>query len=103
MLDMAPPVAGFTTWSAEGHGFGFSGASVSERVRGRVKRSVIVAVIRRRDATALLQAVSTRAPAPHLTYWTEPVDGFGRMHSGEVSTTDVIQLASTHSSADPTS
>lgn len=100
MLDMVPPIAGFTTWSAEGHGFGFSGASISERVRGRVTRSVIVAVFRRREAMALLQAVSAKTPAPHLTYWTEPVDGFGRMHSGEVSTTDVIQLAGTQNSTE---
>ncbi|MGL4395434.1 MAG: DUF3240 family protein, partial [Hyphomicrobium sp.] len=38
MLALDPPIAGFTTWAAEGHGFGFASASVSERVRGSIKR-----------------------------------------------------------------
>ena len=79
MLNFDPPVSGFTTWMAEGHGFGFGDASVSERVRGRVKRSVIVAVLDRVVAADLLDLIATKSAVAHLTYWTEPVDGFGQM------------------------
>ncbi len=79
MLSFDPPLPGFTTWMAEGHGFGFGDATVSERVRGRVKRSVIVAVLDREIAAGLLDLIATKGAVAHLTYWTEPVDGFGQM------------------------
>jgi hypothetical protein len=79
MLNFEPPLPGFTTWVAEGHGFGFGDATVSERVRGRVKRSVIVAVLGRVVAAKLLDLIASKGAVAHLTYWTEPVDGFGQM------------------------
>ncbi len=79
MLSFDPPLPGFTTWMAEGHGFGFGDATVSERVRGRVQRSVIVAVVDRGVAAGLLDLIATKGAVAHLTYWTEPVDGFGQM------------------------
>jgi hypothetical protein len=79
MLNFEPQLPGFTTWMAEGHGFGFGDATVSERVRGRVKRSVIVAVLDRAVAADLLDLIATKGAVAHLTYWTEPVDGFGEM------------------------
>ena len=79
MLNFDPPLPGFTTWMADGHGFGFGGTTVSERVRGRVKRSVIVAVLDRGAAAGLLDLIATKGAVAHLTYWTEPVEGFGQM------------------------
>lgn len=79
MLNFEPPLPGFTTWSAEGHGFGFRDATVSERVRGRVKRSVIVIVLNRNLAADLLEHIGKKGAVAHLAYWTEPVDGFGQM------------------------
>ncbi len=79
MLALDPPVAGFTTWMADGHGYGFKTASIGERVRGHVKRCVIVAVLKRLDAATLLDVIAEKAAIQHLTYWTEPVDDFGRM------------------------
>jgi hypothetical protein len=79
MLNFDPPLPGFTTWTAEGHGSGFGDATVSERVRGRVKRSVIVAVLGRAVASCLLDLIAKKGAVAHLTYWTEPVDGFGQM------------------------
>lgn len=79
MLNFDPPLPGFTTWVAEGHGFGFDDATVVERVRGRVKRSVIVAVLDRAVAASLLDLIAMKGAVAHLTYWTEPVDGFGQM------------------------
>jgi len=79
MLNSDPPLPGFTTWTAEGHGFGFGDATVSERVRGHVKRSVIVAVLDRSVASSLLDLIAKKGAVAHLTYWTEPVEGFGQM------------------------
>jgi hypothetical protein len=79
MLNLDPPLSGFTTWTAEGHGFGFGDATVSERVRGRVKRTVIVAVLDRAVTAGLLDLIAAKGAVAHLTYWTEPVDGFGQM------------------------
>ncbi len=81
MLSLDPPIPGFTTWDAEGHGFGFAGATVSERVRGRVRKNLITAVIERDEAERLLQIVAQKAPVPHLTFWIEPVESFGRLQA----------------------
>lgn len=79
MLRLDPPLAGFTTWTAEGHGFGFANASTSERVRGRVKRSVLIAVLARTELAGLVKMIAEEAPIPHVTYWVEPVDAFGHL------------------------
>jgi hypothetical protein len=81
MLSLDPPIPGFTTWDVEGHGFGFAGATVSERVRGRIKKNLITAVIERADAERLLQIVAQKAPVPHLTFWIEPIERFGRLQA----------------------
>jgi len=81
MLSLDPPIPGFTTWEAKGHGFGFVGATVGERVRGHVKRSLITTVIERAEAERLLQIVAQKAPVPHLTFWIEPVERFGRLQA----------------------
>ena len=60
MLNCDPPLSGFTTWTAEGHGFDFGDATVSERVRGRVRRSVIVAVLDRAVAVSLLDLIAAK-------------------------------------------
>ncbi len=81
MLEHEPPVRGFTTWAAEGHGFGFESASLREKIRGRVERRVIVAVTTRAVARTLLNAIETTVAAPHLTHWIEPVESIGLMLS----------------------
>ena len=50
LLNSDPPITGFTSWAAEGHGHDFNDATASERVRGRVKRRAIVAVMTRARA-----------------------------------------------------
>ena len=45
LLNADPPLSGFTTWRAEGHGHDFGKASVRERVRGRVARGVLVLIL----------------------------------------------------------
>jgi hypothetical protein len=79
MLSAEPPLTGFTTWKAEGHGHDFSKASVRERVRGRVIRGVLALVLPRARLTSLLDDIRTRAAIEGITYWVEPIDAFGRL------------------------
>lgn len=83
MLSAEPPLTGFTTWKAEGHGHDFTEASVRERVRGRVTRGVLAAIIPRARLAALLEDIRIKARIPHLAYWVEPVEAFGRLASVE--------------------
>ena len=48
-------------------------------MRGRVKRGVLVAIMKRAHAEQLLAEIAEKAPIAHLAYWLEPVLGFGRM------------------------
>jgi Protein of unknown function (DUF3240) len=91
MLEFDPPISGFTTWVGEGHGVGFNKASISERVRGRVKRTILTAVVKRGLAERVLSEIAEKAPIPHLTYWIEPVESFGQLQkSGTVKTSQAL-------------
>lgn len=79
MVSMKPAIGGFTTFSAEGHGFDFAKASIRERVRGRVERCVLVAVMPRVRASQLLETIRQKLPVPHMAYWLEPVLEVGRL------------------------
>lgn len=79
MLEMDPPIRGFTTFAAEGHGFDFSKATIKERVRGRVERGVLMAVMPRDNASRLLERIRSKLPVPHMAYWIEPVLECGRL------------------------
>ncbi len=79
LLTAEPPLKGFTTWSADGHGLDFGEASTAERVRGRIRRSVMALVIPRERLPSMLETIRTEAAAPHLAYWVEPVESFGRL------------------------
>jgi hypothetical protein len=79
LLKTEPPLRGFTTWAADGHGLDFGEATTAERVRGRIRRCVMVIVLPRPRVAPLLETVRTQAGAPHLAYWVEPVESFGRL------------------------
>lgn len=74
-----PPLKGFTTWRASGHGVSFDAASHAERVAGRVARGVLTMVVGRTRAEALLEEIRERAPIPTLMFWIEPVLAAGRL------------------------
>ncbi len=76
--DLVQIVTGFTMWRADGHGESFRSASIGERVRGRVERSVFIAVMELRRAKSLVDEIGREAPIPHMAYWFEPVIEFGR-------------------------
>ncbi len=79
MLNAKPPLTGFTTWRAEGHGHDFAKASVRERVRGRVERGVLTLVIPRPRLATLLENIRTKAAIANIAYWVEPIEAFGRL------------------------
>lgn len=74
-----PPLQGFTTWRASGHGMSFDTASHAERVAGRVSRGVLTMVTGRSRAGLLLDEIRERAPIPTLMFWIEPVLAAGRL------------------------
>lgn len=79
LLASEPPLPGFTTWLADGHGLGFDKASASERVRGRIRRGFLVLIATRQRARALLDEIAARLAIPRLLYWLEPVLEVGRL------------------------
>ena len=68
---------GFTSLPGYGHGGDFSGATLAEKVRGRVHVLTIMAILPSQNVAPLLEALRQRFPSPHLVYWTEPVADFG--------------------------
>ncbi len=79
LLTADPPLGGFTTWPADGHGLDFADATVAERVRGRVSRSVMALILPRSRLPSLLETIRIRVGVPHLAYWVEPIEDFGRL------------------------
>lgn len=79
LMNSDPPLAGFTTWQVEGHGHSFSKASMRERVRGRIARGMLVAVLARSRVAPLLEEIRVKAAIPDLVYWVEPIEAFGRL------------------------
>lgn len=92
MLNLDPPIPGFTTWNAEGHGFDFANATPGECVRGRVKRTLITAILGRAEADFILGKIAEQAPIAHLTFWIEPVERFGRLQETQPSPMERVGL-----------
>ena len=78
LLDSEPPLPGFTSLRAEGHGASFEGVSAREKVRGRVERRMAVLVLARERMERLLSDLREHCPVPDLTYWVESVERFGQ-------------------------
>jgi hypothetical protein len=68
---------GFTTLAGSGHGADFTGASLREKVRGRVQVQLMIAVLPADHLSSLLMALRTKFKAPHIRYWTQPVQELG--------------------------
>lgn len=79
LLALEPPLPGFTTLDATGHGADFAQASVREQVRGRVARCVLLMVVPHERVQALIAAIAQALPARHVSWWVEPVEAFGRL------------------------
>jgi len=79
LMETDPPLSGFTTWAAGGHGHSFEKASMRERVRGRVARGVLVILLDRGRVPELLEEIRVKTAIPDLFYWMEPVEALGRL------------------------
>jgi len=79
LLELRPTLPGFTTLPVSGHGERFDGASVRERVRGRIERRLAWLVLPAEEVTRVLQQLRERMPHPDIVWWVEPVDGMGRL------------------------
>lgn len=77
LLDTPGLEDGFTTLGGSGHGADFASASLREKVRGRVQVQLVIAVLPADHLSSLLAALRTKFKAPHIRYWTEPVQEFG--------------------------
>lgn len=93
LLNAEPPLVGFTTWKAEGHGHDFRTASMRERVRGRVARGVLAVVLPRPRLSCILEEIRLKAGLPDLTYWVEPVESIGRLARVDVGAADAGPVA----------
>jgi hypothetical protein len=79
LLALEPPLPGFTTLDATGHGADFAQASVREQVRGRVARCVLFMVVPGERVQPLVAKIAGALPARHVSWWIEPVEAFGRL------------------------
>ncbi len=68
---------GFTTLAGSGHGADFATASLRERVRGRIQVTLVMTILPAGDIPALLAQLRAQFRAPHIRYWTEPVQSLG--------------------------
>ena len=79
LLEMDPPLGGFTTVRVDGHGVSFTGAALAEQVRGRVARCKLQVITPQARTAEILQAVRGRIRFEHGAWWYEPVAEFGHL------------------------
>ncbi len=79
VLDLRPPIAGFTTTHVSGHGERFDGTTVQEQVRGRVDRTLLWVVLPAEAVERVLDQLRQRIAHPDIVWWLEPVDAMGRL------------------------
>ena len=79
LLEQDPPLPGFTTIAAEGHGADFAGASIHEQVRGRIRQRLLLMVLPADRVDSLVASLREALPNPHVIWWVEPVIDFGRL------------------------
>jgi hypothetical protein len=93
LLASDPPLPGFTSWTADGHGMGFDNASPGEKVRGRVRRCVLTLIATRGRIRALLDEIAAHLAIPRLLYWLEPVLEVGRLTDIKPAATPSLEAA----------
>ena len=79
LLEMHPPVPGFTVMHVSGHGERFDGTTVREQVHGRVDRAMMWLVLPAEDVQRVLARLRERIQNPDVVWWLEPVDAMGRL------------------------
>jgi Protein of unknown function (DUF3240) len=79
LLQIQPPIEGFTTIDAEGHGQSFDNARTHECVRGRVERKMLLMVLPRVRADAVIELLRRSIKCAEAAWWIESVEQFGRL------------------------
>ena len=79
LLDHEPELPGFTTLQCERHGADFTGASMRERVRGRIARGMLVMVLPASVVDVLIASLAARIRNPEVHWWVVPVSAFGQL------------------------
>ena len=79
LLAIEPPINGFTSSDAEGHGHDFAQAQIREQVRGRIARKVLWLVIHRERVASIIEQLHQRVRNRDAVWWVEPVEQFGRL------------------------
>ena len=79
LLDRGISDQGFLTATIEGHGHDMHLATMKEKVRGRAAQTRMDLVMEHSDSDKLLSDIRNAFPNLHITYWTSPVDTFGRL------------------------
>ena len=77
LLDSKLLPCGFTTIAANGHGADFADASLREKVRGRIRTALVMAVMPADNVGPLLDGLRSSFRGPRIQYWTETVPEFG--------------------------
>ena len=79
LLQIQPPIEGFTTFDAEGHGQTFANARTRECVRGRIARKLLLLVLPRARVMPIIEQLRTAVRSGEAAWWIEPVEQFGRL------------------------
>lgn len=79
LLELNPPLAGYTLLPAAGHGRDFAVASPRERVRGQVTRRALWLVLPRERVAGVLEALHAALHSRDVVYWITPVEDFGNL------------------------
>ncbi|WP_315702278.1 MULTISPECIES: DUF3240 family protein [unclassified Bradyrhizobium] len=69
--------SGFTASAVAGHGPNVRLQTPSERVRGHADEVMVRTILRRQDATQLIQRLKTAFAGSRMVYWIMPVLEFG--------------------------
>lgn len=79
LLEVEPPLPGFLTLHAEGHGEDQRFVTVREQVRGRASRRVITIVLPAERVSPLLDHLHARFSGSDLRWVEQPVLGAGAL------------------------
>lgn len=105
LLTAEPPIYGFTTWTADGHGLDFGAASANEKVRGRIRRGIMILVLSRQRLPRVIELLKQAVNVAGLAYWVEPVERFERLTyaAHEPSPPTAVDAASDAQTVEPAS
>lgn len=76
---LTPELPGYTSQTGEGRGPLIELKTPAERVRGAARIVSFTMIMPAEQVASVLDAIRETCPAPHISFWTEPVLDFGRL------------------------